>query len=219
MRILFLATLLAGCSKDDEVVDTDCGIPVCEIAVWEWHDSTVCLTGTARCVQGDPTFTWSLPGPEVTPPADTGSGETDGNSAVSTVCFVLDAVVEGTYLAILVVSDGAETTDPCVGLVAVTSGNDPPVASCDPPEDGRVGDYLEFDGSDSYDPEGARLSYDWSLGSAPKGSLLTTDDIYNHTSVKAILVPDAAGTWTLTLVVGDGQSTSDPCQASVEVEL
>jgi hypothetical protein len=82
----------------------------------------------------------------------------------------------------------------------------------------RVPGVADASRSDSRDPEGAALSYDWSLAGAPKGSLLTTDDIYNRTSATAILVPDVAGTWTLTLVVGDGQGTSDPCQASVEVE-
>lgn len=216
MRLFLLGTLVAGCANDPETDDTACTISVCGGDV-VWHAAEVCLTGTACCAQDEPTFTWSFESiPEASILDDSAFGEWNGTSAASTVCFVPDAV--GTYVIGLVVSDGVRTSAPDYLVVEVMAENKPPVAACDPPEDGHVGDLLEFDGSGSYDPEGTTLLYDWSLSSAPKGSLINSQDIQDRTSAVAHLIPDVEGTWVLTLVVSDGEATSEPCLASVEVE-
>jgi mono/diheme cytochrome c family protein len=64
-----------------------------------------------------------------------------------------------------------------------------------------------FDGSGSGDPENDALDYAWDFG----------DDIGTGTGVAPTYVYPAAGSYTVTLVVSDASSSSDPATASVEI--
>jgi len=79
--------------------------------------------------------------------------------------------------------------------------NLPPVANGDGPYLGVEGSPVLMDGQASYDPEELPLTYSWDFGDGT--TLVTTDAIVQHTY-------SAAGTYTVTLVVNDGELDSDP---------
>ena len=96
-----------------------------------------------------------------------------------------------------------------------SSGETKPVAQAtvSPGDAVTAGQILTFDGSNST-PKDKALSYQWTLITKPAGS---TAQLVNSNTVSASLTPDGAGTWTLSLVVTNGQTKSDPKQVSVTV--
>ena len=64
-----------------------------------------------------------------------------------------------------------------------------------------------LDGSASSDAEGDLLTYSWSLVTKPVGSNAT---LSNSTSMTPVFTTDAAGTYTASLIVNDGTSSSNP---------
>ena len=86
--------------------------------------------------------------------------------------------------------------------------NQAPVASAGGPYTGVAGETLVvFDGSGSSDPENDLLDYAWDFG----------DSIGTGTGVTPGYVYPVAGSYTVTLVVNDGTSDSEPATASVEI--
>ena len=86
--------------------------------------------------------------------------------------------------------------------------NQPPVANAGGPYSGVAGETLvTFDGSGSSDPENDALDYAWDFG----------DSIGTGTGVAPTYVYQTAGSYTVTLVVTDGTSDSDPATAAVEI--
>jgi hypothetical protein len=65
---------------------------------------------------------------------------------------------------------------------------------------GRLG-VVNFDASESNDPDGDTLSYQWTFGALPVGSTLTVDDIVGATSEKGSFTPDIPGDYILDLRV------------------
>jgi len=112
---------------------------------------------------------------------------------------------EGDYAFRLVVFDGQLYSDP--DTVVVQAVNNPPIADAGPDRDGVVGIPVSLNGSGSSDPNEDALTYQWSVGSAPSGSSAT---INNPTSVTPTFTPDIPGSFTIQLVVSDGQLTSNP---------
>lgn len=85
------------------------------------------------------------------------------------------------------------------------NSNGLPVAEAGPNQSSRVGEVVNFDGSDSYDPEGQVLSAHWDFGDDAVGDALTPSHVYT-----------TAGTYIITLTVSDGtDSTSDTTTISV----
>ncbi len=74
-----------------------------------------------------------------------------------------------------------------------------------------------LDGSHSVDPQGAALTYDWSLTSAPTGSVRTTADITTTADVQPTFNPDIPGDYTFSLTVNDGGCDSLPASTTVTV--
>ena len=60
---------------------------------------------------------------------------------------------------------------------------------------------VKFDASESSDPDGDTLSYQWSFGALPVGSTLTADDIVGATSEKGSFTPDMEGEYILVVRV------------------
>jgi len=86
------------------------------------------------------------------------------------------------------------------------TSNDPPspainVQTNTPVE---VGAQVQVDGSESSDPDGDELSYDWSLSLEETDK---TDLLSDSTAVDPTFAPDEAGDYTVTLVVSDGGAT------------
>ncbi len=113
----------------------------------------------------------------------------------------------GTYSISLRVNDGTVYSSWVNTTVTITTGtNQPPVADAGGPYSGTEGQLVQFDGTGSSDPDGDPLSYSWTLsdgrtmtGSQPSISFAT------------------AGSYTVTLVVSDGQASSTPSTASITI--
>jgi hypothetical protein len=82
--------------------------------------------------------------------------------------------------------------------------NQPPTANAGPSQQAYAGSPLLLRGSGT-DPEGAALTYQWTLLSKPAGSAAA---IVNSTSATATLQTDYIGTYVAGLVVSDGSLSS-----------
>jgi hypothetical protein len=178
---------------------------------------TVTLDGGASvaCPDTKLVYTWSFS----TVPVGSAISEAvlpDNNSETArSASFNPDTI--GTYVLNLVVSDTENTSTADFVVVDVTTNNLPPVADCGDALSALVGERVMLDGTDSYDPESQPLTYAWILSSAPEGSSLRPNDIYNPSAVEATLIPDMAGIFVTSLVVSDGLSWSEPAFCSVTV--
>lgn len=76
---------------------------------------------------------------------------------------------------------------------------------------------ITLDGSGSFDPQGTAITYDWSLTSAPSGSIRTTSDITTTTDSQPTFNPDIPGDYTFSLTVNDGGADSLPSSVTVTV--
>ncbi len=134
------------------------------------------------------------------------SANEDRNAGVVTV----NLDVEGVYIFALVVEDpsGAQSDTDHV-IYEANSALEPPVADAGPNVTGLEGDEACLDGSNSHDPGGAELTFDWSIVSAPEASGLTTADLV-ATDAEACFEPDAPGTYAIALVVDNGLQESEP---------
>ncbi|MBL7110860.1 MAG: PKD domain-containing protein [Bacteroidales bacterium] len=112
----------------------------------------------------------------------------------------------GTYKLSLIVNDGKFNSRPDEILVRVSwppvavAGND---TSLYPEET-----YLRLDGSESYDPDGDIITFEWVLLSVPPGSdsILTGGE---QSGIAALQI-DAEGTYIIELTVNDGYQNSLP---------
>jgi PKD repeat protein len=94
------------------------------------------------------------------------------------------------------------TTDVTVRNVANTA----PTANAAGPYGGKVGSAITFNGAASSDPEGKPLTYRWDFGDGASGTGVNPTHAYA-----------AAGTYTVTLVVNDGEYDSAPASATAIV--
>jgi PKD repeat protein len=116
----------------------------------------------------------------------------------------------GTYDVTLTVTDDEGATDAAVRTVRVSAAdtNDPPsaavsVSASDPVVGGRVA----FDGSNSTDPDGSVVAYEWDFGDGTDSTGATTDHRYR-----------SSGTYAVTLTVTDDDGATDSTTANVTVD-
>jgi hypothetical protein len=92
--------------------------------------------------------------------------------------------------------------------------NDLPLAQAGPDHEAQIGDRITFDGTASSDPEGADLSFEWRLVSAPA----TSDTILSSaTQPSPSIEVDAEGEFIVGLVVNDGIQDSSEDFAVIQV--
>jgi PKD repeat protein len=115
----------------------------------------------------------------------------------------------GNYEVRLVVGDG-RASNAAVTSAAISAPpiNIAPVADPGGPYAGQPGQPLTFDGSRSADPNGDRLNYSWSFGDSATGSDVNPTHTYT-----------AAGNYTVTLTVDDGQLGSEPVTTTAEIAI
>ena len=103
----------------------------------------------------------------------------------------------GNYTVTLTVTDDDGTTDTATAIMTVL--NKPPVAIfTESAEIAYVGEAITFNASDSYDPDGAIVSYFWDFGDGTDATGVTVSHAY-----------DTNGTFTVTLTVTDDDDTSN----------
>lgn len=121
--------------------------------------------------------------------------------------------VEGTYFLSLTVSDGYRESDPDV--VQVLVDNSAPLSKAGDDRQFRTNcGGVELDGTDSVDPNGDAIQYDWSFVSKPAGS---NAQIADPTAGVTYFIPDVPGLYTVELVVNDGKIAAPPDAFSVQV--
>ena len=154
-------------------------------------------------------YVWSVD----TRPAESLIGESpfsandDRNAALVTV--TLDT--EGVFIFALVVVDGSDVSSAADYVIyEATSGVDLPIADAGPNTTALEGAEVCLNGSNSHDPGGLELGYDWSLVSVPEDSLVTTADLAGADTVDVCFTPDSAGSYALALVVNNGLIDSEP---------
>ena len=143
------------------------------------------------------TFAWSF---LATPP---GSMATLSGPASVAPSFTLD--VAGTYLVQLLVSDALGSGAPDV--VAISTSNSPPVADAGADRTASAGQTVTLDGGGSSDYDGDELAFSWTLLDAPAGSGAA---LAGPTGIAPTFVVDVPGSFTVQLVVHDGQGASAP---------
>jgi len=132
-----------------------------------------------------------------------GSSMTFANSSLSKPIIQPD--ISGEYLIQLTVSDGINTS--IIDEVIVTAvTNVPPVALAG--NDLTTIEHLtvDLDGSESNDPDGKPLLYQWSFVTKPLGS---NASILNANTSKPSIQPDTEGLYTIKLRISDGTFTSE----------
>ncbi len=78
---------------------------------------------------------------------------------------------------------------------------------------------IALDAINSWDPDGDALDYYWYFAFQPIDSELASSDISNGSTPAASFTPDRAGTWTLGLIVSDGQFNSLPDFITMQISL
>ncbi len=114
----------------------------------------------------------------------------------------------GNYTVELTVTDdyGAADTDRVYVMVmdTVPLPNQPPVANGGPDQSSFVGDAVDFDGSQSYDPDGHIAAYDWDFGDGVYGNGITVSHAYdnpgNHSVVLTVTDDDGSTATDIVLV-------------------
>lgn len=218
-----LAVVLASCGDDpkqDSGEDTpsDC-TPVAdagpdqEVALGDSVDLDAAASEGCDDGAGTATYTWSFDSiPEGSALNDEAFSENASAEALVS-SFAPDAV--GTYLLALQVQQGELSSAPDVAIIEVLPGGEPPVADCGGDLEVEAGERAVLDGSQSYDPEGGALSYAWTLGTVPAGSTQDSSSLFDAATAQASFVPDLPGTYSVYLVVNDGQQDSEVALCTV----
>ena len=116
----------------------------------------------------------------------------------------------GNYEVRLVVDDGKVKSDPSITSAAISAPpmNLAPLADPGGPYAAEPAQSITFDGSASADPNGDSLTYSWDFGDGSMGSGVNPTHSYA-----------AAGTYTVTLTVNDGQLDSSPVATRAEIAV
>lgn len=162
-----------------------------------------------------------------------GSGSSDANRDTITYAWTLNATpvgslaslssstsakpvftadVSGTYVASLLVSDGALTSAVSITTVTASALNSAPVAVVGTSQSVLTTTLVTLDGSGSTDANRDALTYSWTLTAKPTGSAAVLSSL---TAPKPTFTADLAGTYVASLVVNDGKVSSSPVVTSV----
>ncbi len=135
------------------------------------------------------------------------------NSADTQTTFFADTA--GTYIVDLVVTDSTGLVSAPDSVVVLVEEGQLPIAEAGVDVDLDEGESTTLDGSNSADPLGRNLTYQWGLISKPTASTLTAVD--SPTSETTTFTPDVAGRYLVSLIVNNGVSDSLPDTVTVDV--
>jgi len=181
------------------------------------------LEGTEVCVDGseswdpsgrDITFAWTM---VATPASSSLTTASLDDATTAAPCFAPDS--PGTFTLALVVDNDLATSEPDFVFVAAGSTNQGPnadagvinAASCD---------FVQLTGEASTDPENDPLNYNWDLLLVPQDSNLPlgTAGFDDATSATPSFYGDVVGSYTVQLVVDDGEAFSTPVFLELDLE-
>jgi formylglycine-generating enzyme required for sulfatase activity len=113
------------------------------------------------------------------------------------------AVTVGEYRFRLRVSDGELSTEDEVSILVRAASNLPPIAEAGEDQQVAQGTLVVLDASASSDPDGdaLALSYRWSVGRVPGGSVILSDT----TAIQPSFVAEFPGEYVFGLTVSDGE--------------
>lgn len=120
--------------------------------------------------------------------------------------------VAGNYIFSLTVNDGRLNSSP--DTVLVSTENLPPIADAGDDAEILIGESLQLNGAESYDPEGAPITYSWTIASGPEGLTALAD----ATTFQPTLTGSVPGVYLIDLIVNDGELNSQPDQVKVTVK-
>ncbi|HEY3392748.1 MAG TPA: hypothetical protein VGK58_08570 [Lacipirellulaceae bacterium] len=125
------------------------------------------------------------------------------SSSQSSVAF-LNPMQPGLYAVELTVSDGASSDQDYVLITVV--GNQVPQADASASDAVVVqGNYPRLDASNSFDPDGDELTYDWTVVASSAGTL---PEIAEPSAAHTHLLVSDVGSYAVRLTVDDGTSTA-----------
>jgi PKD repeat protein len=103
--------------------------------------------------------------------------------------------------------DGAWSADVTDDLTILEPANQAPVADPNGPYTGTEGVAIAYDGSDSYDPDGSIVTYEWDFGDGNTATGATPTHIYAHN-----------GTYTVILTVTDNDGAANTSTTTADIE-
>ncbi len=125
------------------------------------------------------------------------SSATLNNPTSASPTFTVDKA--GTYVVKLIVNDGALNSDP--DTVTISNINVAPVADAGMDQAiTTIGTTVQLDGTQSYDPDGDPITYQWAFTSIPDGSTASLADADTATPT---FTADVHGEYVVQLVVKD----------------
>lgn len=209
----------AKSASDYVVVEVSSGI---SFPVADAGPNQQTLEGTQVCVDGagshDPagqplTLTWTL----VTVPDQSLLTTADLTPNGTTACLTPD--VPGAFALALVVHNGFNPSDPDFVFIAAGSTNQGPTAVAEVVNAASCS-FVAVTASGSTDPEGDVLHPQWDVLLVPDGSTVPLggaafDDAH---AISPRFYADVPGTYTLQLIVNDGEDYSAPVFLEVETE-
>ena len=153
------------------------------------------------------TFTWTLTS---TPNGSTLTSASIGFAGNALAVFRPDKI--GDYTFNVSVSNGTSSSQQAV---TYHSSDFIPIAAPGNPFNVATGAIAFLDGSNSYDPDGEPITFQWTFASVPAGSALTSAAIDNAQTPRPFFTPDVAGIYTLQLTVSDASGTGNPVNVNV----
>lgn len=123
--------------------------------------------------------------------------------------------VAGEYVFRLMVSDGVNVSAPAFVTITAAVGNYPPEANAGAAQTVGVGATVTLSGSGKDRNTGDALTYAWTLTTRPEGSAAA---LANANTASATFTPDVVGTYVASLVVSDGQASSDPATVTITAQ-
>ncbi len=115
---------------------------------------------------------------------------------------------DGSFTVTLTVTDDMGASDSTTRTATIGLGNQPPVADANNPYNGMANEPVQFDGSNSSDPDGTIVAYDWDFGDGNTGSGPTPSHTYT-----------TDGTYNVTLTVTDDMGASDSTTRTATIGL
>lgn len=121
---------------------------------------------------------------------------------------------DGVYRVELVVSNGIQSAVDDVQIV-VEVPNDDPIANAGQDQSVDVGETVQLNGNNSYDPNNDPLSYTWEFVSRPSNS---NASLGNAQTPFPQFVADASGPYVIRLTVNDGNAESAPDDVTITAQ-